>query len=486
VASAALDLLGSLVLEDGRRWGDAAADFQRWDAEWILDTEPPPYHFLTRARGASKTSDLGGMSVAVMLSQLSHAKLFAFAADKDQAALLVEAISGFAERTPELKAALDIQEFKVIAPRTGCVLRVMAADDASAWGLKPAWTVIDELPMWPETRRARRLFDAITTAHGKVPGSRMVCLGTAGDPAHWSYKVRQHAAEDPLWDVNEEPGPPPWMDPVRLAEQKRRLTDALYQRLFLNRWTSAEDRLVSDDDLAACVTLEGPLPPEPGLGYVVACDYGAKKDRTVTVVCHGEPLTKEYDSLGTEVATATRVVLDRMEVWQGSRERTVPLSEVEDWIEQASKTFNYAPVRLDPWQMLGSAQRLSARGLKVEEFNFGAQSVGRLASALHRLLRDRLLALPDDVELLDELRTVRLEERTPGVVRMSHDSSRHDDRAVALALAAHWIVEQDTGPPGHAEFIESTPWDAAPGSLLYELTGFERMGGSGLTPGMRL
>jgi hypothetical protein len=149
-------------------------------------------------------------------------------------------------------------------------------------------------------------------------------------------------------------------------------------------------------------------------------------------------------------------VLDRIQVWQGSRVNAVPLSEVEDWIEQASRTFNSAPARLDPWQTIGSAQRLSARGLRVEEFAFSSQSVGRIASVLHRLLRDRLLALPNDEDLLDELRNIRLRESAPGVVRLDNDSDRHDDRAVALALAAHKIVEDPPAGPLHAGFVDDT------------------------------
>ena len=47
-----------------------------------------------------------------------------------------------------------------------------------------------------------------------------------------------------------------------------------------------------------------------------------------------------------------------------------------------------------------------------------------------------VLALPGDAALLDELRNVRLRESSPGVYRLDHDRSRHDDRAIALAIAA--------------------------------------------------
>ncbi|HEV2809764.1 MAG TPA: hypothetical protein VGV93_05115 [Acidimicrobiales bacterium] len=64
--SEALDVLAGLVLEDGRRWGEAAEPWQWTDAQAVLDPghEDPRSHFLTRPRGRSKTSDLGGVATA--------------------------------------------------------------------------------------------------------------------------------------------------------------------------------------------------------------------------------------------------------------------------------------------------------------------------------------------------------------------------------------------------------------------------------------
>jgi hypothetical protein len=59
--------------------------------------------------------------------------------------------------------------------------------------------------------------------------------------------------------------------------------------------------------------------------------------------------------------------------------------------------------------------------------------------------REHRLALPDDAELLEELATVRLRESTPGVYRLDHDASGHDDRAVAIGLAALALTERAEG-----------------------------------------
>jgi hypothetical protein len=438
---AGLDLLAGLTLEDGRRWGEAAVAFQWDDARAVLDTaSETPYSFLTRARGGAKTSDLAGMAIATMLAQLPPgSRLYGLAADRDQGRLLVDSIAGYASRTPELRGALDVQAYRVVATRSNSALEVLAADAPGAWGLRPDFLIADELAQWGTTPSAKRLWEAASSAIAKTNG-RMVVLTTAGDPAHWSRKVLDHALADPLWRVHQVAGPAPWMSVERLDEQRRRLLESSYRRLFENEWISSEDRLTSEDDLLACVTLEGPIAAEVGLRYCIGLDLGLKSDRTVAAVAHAVRTTNVDGQ-----TTATKVVLDRIEVWAGTSAKPVQLSDVEAWLVQATSAYAGATVRLDPWQAIGLLQRLRGRGVRVEEFTFSASSVGRLASTLHLLLRNHQLALPDDPDLLDELRNVRLRETSPGVVRMDHDSDGHDDRAIALALAASKLLERQGG-----------------------------------------
>jgi phage terminase large subunit-like protein len=265
----------------------------------------------------------------------------------------------------------------------------------------------------------------------KIPSTRLVVLTTAGDPAHWSRKVLDHAVIDPLWRVNEVHGPAPWLDRAKLDEQQRRLPESSYLRLFENRWTASEDRLTNIDDLRACVALDGPQEPVSGRRYIVGLDIGLKHDRTVAAVCHAERDDNK-----------TTVVLDRMFVWSGSRAKAVQLSAVGETLQLATRRYNAARVIFDPYQAADLTQRLKARGVSTTEFTFSSSSVGRLGSVLHLLLRNRQLALPDDDALLNELANVRLRETSPGVLRIDHDPDQHDDRAIALALAAQHLLER--------------------------------------------
>lgn len=431
------DVLAQLVLENGQRWIEVAEDFQLADALSVLEGERP-YQFLTRARGSSKTTDLAAVALADLLTLETADRLYWVAADRDQGALALDAIGGFAGRSHWIGSRIELQTRRALAPASGASLEILAADAPGAWGLRPRAVFADELAQWPDTPGPRRLWEALSTAVAKRDDARLVVLTTAGDPAHFSARILENAEKSPLWRVNEVPGPSPWMDPERLAEQKTRLTESSYQRLFLNRWTTSEDRLTDLEAVRDCVTHEGPLPHNPAYDYVVALDLGLKRDRTVAVICHRED---------------QRIVLDRIAVWKGSRLRPVRIEDVEAWIYQATEHYGRAPVIVDPWQSIGLLQRLKDRGVMAKEYSFTSTSVGKIAKTLYSLLRDRNLALPDDPDLIDELSHIRLVEKSPGVFRLDHDRDRHDDRAVAIALAATHLMIRPTARPAMGPVI---------------------------------
>ncbi len=187
-----------------------------------------------------------------------------------------------------------------------------------------------------------------------------------------------------------------------------------------------------------------------GQKHVIGVDLGITNDRTVAAVMHAERLPSED---GHEVVQ--RVLLDRMEVWTPTRGHPVDLTAVEEWIELAARQYR-AHVVVDPYQAVAMTQRIRSKGVTIDEFTFSQASVGRLAMALHTTIRDHRLAIPDDPELIDELVNVRLRETSPNVYRLDHDPDRHDDRAIALALA---ILSLTTTPaPGGMVMYSDEEW----------------------------
>jgi phage terminase large subunit-like protein len=420
-----LDVVAGLVLEDGRLWGDVADDFQLEDARRILSGEGPPHSYVTRPRGGSKTTDLAGMSIAFLVSLPPGSQLDWLAADREQGQLAIAAIRGFAERTPYLRGLFDVQTHRVVHRENGAALTVLAADAPSAWGRSPRVAVVDEIAQWAETAGPRRLWEAVSSSIVKHRDGQLVVITTAGAPGHWSYELLRHAEEDSMWTVHEVPGPVPWISEEHLEEQRRRLPESSFRRLHLNEWTEPEDRLTAVGDLDAAMSLDGPIAPVRGVRYTMGLDLGLVRDRTAVAVCHRD---------------AESVICDRLQVWSGTRQNPVDLSEVESWVAEAVAEYNGARVHADPFQAALMIQRLRARQVRITPHQFTVRSNAEIALTLHNLLREHHLVLPDDPQLREELANVRLRETSPGVFRLDHDEGRHDDRAVALGIAAYHLT----------------------------------------------
>jgi hypothetical protein len=432
----ALDILSLMVLESGTRWGESAAPFQIENAAAILAREAPLQHWIEMPRGARKTTDVAGIVLAALYAQAPRsARVYVGASDEDQARELVDAAEGLIERTPELAGQFRVTGLEITCLKTGASMRALAAD-ASAMG-KRAWMIIlDEVGNWPETRKARKFWSTLISGNRKIAECRTVVITNAGDPAHWAWKRRETARTSPRWRFCAVMGPLPWLTEDDLAGlQENAETWSEYERLHLNVWSTAEDRLATRADLEACTVLAGPLPPVPGIRYVLTMDIGVVHDATVLCVCHRE-----------DTPRGRAIVLDRIERWHGTRDRPVPLAEVRDTAAELSAEYNRAELITDPHQAVLLAQELRGSGVAVTEFAFTSASVGRLALSLHQAIRQHRARLFPDEDLADELVSVRLRKNTLGVYRLDHDASGHDDQAVALALAAHWLLDEEDGP----------------------------------------
>jgi hypothetical protein len=431
-----MELLASLPVENGR-WGETATDFQRRDAAAVLDSNGPPFTFVTRPRGGRKSTDAAALCVALhMTIAPAGATSFVVAADSEQAGIVLDSVRSFLRGARALRKFIKVEARRVVFLADGeptSSIAVLPADEASSYGLRPYLVIADELSVWPDSANAKGLWSAVVSAMPKIKGSKLVVVTSAGAPDHWSATVLEHARTSAQWQVLETPGPLPWISSEVLAEQRSLLTGSAYARLHENRWVAGEDRLTTPEQVRACVGHTGRLTPQRGVRYTLGLDVGLVNDKTCLTIAHRE---RRDD--------AEVVVVDHQEVWQGTKDRPVDLGVVEEYCREAVRQY---PGRMvfDPWQSVHLAQRLRARGISVEEFTFSSASVGHLAVTLYRLLRDRLLDLPDDDELTSELSSVVLRENAPGVYRIDTTGHGHDDRVISLALVAQHLASQGSG-----------------------------------------
>ena len=179
---------------------------------------------------------------------------------------------------------------------------------------------------------------------GKIPGAKLACLTTSGDPGHWSRGIYDAALASDSWTDGQRYARPAQLG---LGIVPRRTASAP-SRVGLppcpsERMVAPEDRLTNIDDVHACATLDGPLDPMSGRRYVIGVDLGITNDRTVCAVMHAE---KQLDGAGRNVVQ--RYVLDRLEVWTPSHGNPVDLTAVEEWYALAARavpgTRHHRPV----------------------------------------------------------------------------------------------------------------------------------------------
>jgi len=417
--------LAGLLQPNGRLWGEQAEDFQWADAAAFLGNDGPRYHYLSRPRGGAKSSDLAAFALVAMGSLPDDSRGYAVAADREQAARIIGMMWGYILRMEWTAYYGPARAYSVSLLDPRVEMRALASDSSSAYGLLPHLLIIDEIHQWPSTATARDVWDAIVTSAPKVAGCRMAVMSTAGDPAHWTRRIRDHAVADERWRAHEVPGPVPWIDPESLAEQERLLPPSVFARLHMNQWTESEDRLVSPGALEECVRLPGPSEPDVAHRYVIGLDVGLTHDRTACVVAHMDEGT---------------IVVDLIRTWQGRPDAPVDLASVGAWLAEVGERYHRATLCYDPHEATSIIQGLGWRPSRMVPYRFSESSVGHLAMGLYGVLRGRQLALYPDAELLAEMADVRLRETSPNVYRIDHDPSKHDDRVIALALAVQHLL----------------------------------------------
>jgi hypothetical protein len=184
------------------------------------------------------------------------------------------------------------------------------------------------------------------------------------------------------------------------------------------------------------------------------------KDRCVACVVHKES--------GSSSLYHDTVVVDRMDVACGSRLNPVPVSWVRAWLDRYRRKFRFGSVVVDPYQLQSVIEDYSGVVPIAVWKARGGQENYDMAQVLRSLIVNKQLAWPRDAGLLttagrdhslaDELAELIVQPYAGGTAyRMQHLPGRHDDRAVATAMAVSACVKSHDRRPLYMGGDES-PW----------------------------
>lgn len=407
----------------------------------------PTSFFFTLPRGHDKTTGLGRVLNWGLAYSPRYLSMVVGSGDKDQAGFIREYMQGEARLNPWLEKRVTHHQNIVKGP--GGLLKILTSDAGTNWGLNPDIVIAEEITHW----KKRDLWDVLWSAREKRPGSIFIIIANAGIRGSWQHDILRKAQEDPSWHVYEAPGMlASWMQGEKVERLRAMLPRGLARRVLDNIWVDAAEGsdFLTRAEVEVCEALGRMMglgyraTGRKGIRYVAAIDYGPKRDRTVLVVGHLEGQV---------------VVVDRLDVWQGSPDSPIQLAKVEEWLEEVNKTFHYPDLVLDPYQMEGIAQKYEMRQI-VERFEArGGKNTYALCENFRTLIVNKRLAVYPGAGLLvvdgrqesfvDEALGLVLKP-TPYGYRFDHEAGFHDDRSVAVGMMSLHLLRQDPSGPGVA------------------------------------
>lgn len=439
--------------------------FDTYDGAGMRPYRQAIYSVVKKA-GKTTTAGLAGLWHLLFDETEAYREVYSLAGDYDQARISLKMGQRIIRQSPTLGPLVD-RQIRLLERETIYLddrggehrWQALASDSPTAHGLNPSLVLVDEgwqlrdyelleaVSLGPQRRHPLQLW---TTYAGlkqqMVQGNPLYDLYRRGldgaDPKLCFLWLSGLAAYDAL--------PPGFVRPGYIEEQRQLLPPNRFRRLHLNEWGAADASFLTDEEIARA-TDAGLLVVEASqTPHVLTCDYGRSHDHTALVVARP-------DGAGTVIANALAI--------KGSRTQPVPLEVVENTIFEWTQRYAVERIHLDPFQMIGTAERLAKRlGRPILDAPtaeaqpwrkavvlqpIGPQYLNRLTMGMLGAFRSGMVRIPAALtELLDQLSAVVAKETYYGV-RVDSGAGvgvrGHDDLALALGMAL-LDVERRRGP----------------------------------------
>jgi len=402
-----------------------------------------------------------------------YAEGYCVANDFEQAqGRVFRAIGRIIEASPLLRSSAKIGMNKIEFPSTGASIVAISSDYASAAGANPTITVFDEL--WGYTSEsAQRLWDEMIPVPTRKVSVRLTVTyaGFEGESEllEGLYK-RGLAGEQIAPSLYRQPGLlmawhhepiAPWQTEAWLSQMRAQLRPSAFLRMIENRFVSSESTFIPLEWWDRCTDPErrplwsdpyscadcGIVPAEElrelsrrcpfcgnlaypaNLGIWLGIDASIKRDSTAIVACASEP-----------GAHIVRVINHR--IFQPTPDDPLDFENtIERTVLEWSGRYRIAGVLFDPFQMISSAQRLSAAGISMIPMDQTVPQLVEASSNLYELLKaGNLRAYPDD-DLRKAIGWCVAKETPRGFRIVKEKTSHKIDPAIALAMAALGAVK---------------------------------------------
>jgi len=443
-------------------------------------------------RKNGKTMLAAALSLYMLLvgsSKDPEAEIYSAAADRDQASLVFNQAASMIRANDALSKKCKIVDStkRIVYHKTNSFYRAIPADAASAHGYNASCVVVDELHTQPN----RELVDTLETSQGAREEPLTIFLTTAGYDQQsicWEYhdyarKVNEGVIDDPtfygvIWAADDDDD---WRKPETWAkanpnldvtitkeflEQEARRAENVpayqntFKRLYLNIWTSQEERFI---DLSAWDATAGMVVPEKleGRHCYAGLDLSSTTDITaLELVFPMEDGTYEVLSYFWMPKSNLQDRVQRegvqYDVW--ARQGFVELTEgnvihydaILRKIVQLGQRYNIKEVAYDRWGAAKLSQDLEGAGFTVVPFGQGYASMSGPTQELLKCVLEGTIRHGGNPVLRWMCDNLQVKQDPAGNVKPTkpdrRKSSKRIDGMVALIMGLDRAIRNESGP----------------------------------------
>lgn len=381
--------------------------------------------------------------------------VFAVSTNLEQSKEFLRRVKGFVTDSPILKKLVKRETVDSLELSNGCIFRAVPATSRGVRGYAVPFLILDEAAHFQDTdgnAAGDSLFQALSPSVAQFGSlGRILLLSSPwiqngifwetfkqADSGQFPYMQKVNL---PTWEVNPTISKE-WLEQTRSRDPE--VFRVEYGAEFTGNVAAFLDAQLID---AAINHDRGVLPPLPkfkGRYYLSLDPAKGNRDAYTACIIH-------YDS--------DRLVVDKFHQfqpnWGDGKKNQVAIAEVEDWILEQHKLYNFAQVVFDQYNSAASIQRLS-RQLKIRELTWTAPSKTEAYSKLRELVNAGNFELYPHPKAIAQLKNLTVKYRANGTWDVSGGTGAAvDDFAAALAgavLTAKRAVKRMQPPPAVSFF----------------------------------
>jgi len=355
----------------------------------------------------------------------NEAEIYSAAADREQASLVFNQAASMIRNNPVLSKKCNIidSQKRIVNYKTGSFYRAIPAEAASAHGYNASCIIVDELHTQPN----RDLVDTLITSQGARAEPLTIFLTTAGYDQNsicWEYHeyARQiidgvidddtfypvifSAGDGDNWECEEtwkkaNPNLGKSINEEFLRQEARKAKQVpayqnTFKRLYLNIWTSQEERWL-DLDAWDATAGEVDIDKLAGRECYAGLDLSSTTDVSALVLVFPDD-EDGYDVLPffwlPDADLRERILRDKVpyDTWRDNdyinltEGNVIHYGEIKAKIHQLSEVFNIQEIAYDRWGASKLVQDLEDEGFPIVPFGQGYASMNAPTQELLKLI----------------------------------------------------------------------------------------------------